>query len=224
MKKLVILLLFLNMILAGIGCRATGVVLSPTIHEQKIPAEYKLAPQAKKGVLVFVDGAAGVTRSRDVIPELTEVVKELLVTRAKVNRKYIKGDKQLELLRARRNDLSVLSPVHIGKESGVGLVLYILIEDYGLQMVDKRGYYAGSLVTRSVIFDVGSGNILWPANGQGKRTIIKFGFETKGKELAKDRLALGAAQCITRYLYDCPKPRFKTADEFVMYEEITTWE
>ena len=224
MKKLIILLLFSNMILAGIGCRATGAFLSPSIHEQKIPAEYKIAPQAKKGLLVFVEGATGVTRSRDVILDLTEVVKELLVKRAKVNKKYIASDKKLELLRARRDDLSILSPVKIGKESGVGLVLYILIEDYGLQMVDKRGYYAGSLLTRSVIFDVESGNVLWPAKGQGKRTIVKFALETKGKEVAKDRLALGVAQCVTRYLYDCPKPMFKTSDEFVMYKEITTWE
>lgn len=224
MKKLIILLLFVNMILAGIGCRAAGVLLSPSIYEQKIPAEYKIAPQAKKGLLVFVDGATGVTRSRQVIPDLTEVVKELLVKRAKVNKKYIKSDKELESLRARRDDRSVLSPVHIGKEAGAGIVLYILIEDYGLQLVDNRGFYAGSLITRSVVIDVESGNVLWPVNGQGKLTIVKFALETKGKEVAKDRLALGVAQCVTRYLYDCPKPMFKASDEFVMYKEITTWE
>ena len=224
MKKLVILVLFSTIILGGIGCRAISVISSPTIHEQKIPAEYKLAPQAKKGVLVFVDAAQGVARSREVIPDLTEVVKELLVKRVKINKKYIKSDKKLESLRARRDDPSVISPVQIGRESDAGLVLYILIEDYDLTQIDKRGYYAGSMVTRSVIFDVDSGDVLWPVSGQGKRTIAKFALETKGKEIAKDRLGMTVAHCVTRYLYDCPKPKFKASDEFVLYKEITTWE
>jgi hypothetical protein len=225
MKKLVVLVLFSAICISCIGCGAAGVLLTPNFHEQKMPAEYKLAMQTKKGLLVFVDGAAGVTRSRDVIPDLTEVTKELLVQRAKVNRKHITSDQKLESLRARRDNLSAMSPVLIGKESGSGLVLYILIEDYDLNQIDKkRGYYDGLLVTRSLIFDVASGNVLWPANGQGKRTISKFALETKGKEIAKDRLALTAAHCITRYLYDCPKPKFKASDEFVMYKEITTWE
>ncbi|MBN1457397.1 MAG: hypothetical protein JW912_06070 [Sedimentisphaerales bacterium] len=224
MKKLIILLLFSNIILGGIGCRAIGVISSPTIHEQKIPAEYKLAPEAKKGVLVFVDAAQGVARSREVIPDLTEVVKELLIKRVKVNKKYITSDKKLESLRARQDNLAILSPVQIGKESGSGMVLYILIEDYDLTMIDKRGYYAGSMVTRSVLFDVESGDVVWPADKQGKRTIAKFALETKGKEIAKDRLGMTVAHCVTRYLYDCPKPKFKASDEFVLYKEITTWD
>jgi hypothetical protein len=225
MKNLAMLVLLSAICISCIGCDAAGVLLTPNIHEQKIPAEYKLAPQAKKGLLVFVDGAAGVARSRDVIPDLTGVVKELLVQRAKVNKKHITSNEKLESLRARRENLSVMSPVQIGKESDSGLVLYILIEDYDLHQIDKkRGYYGGLLATRSLVFDVGSGNILWPANGEGKRTIAKFALETKGKEIAKDRLALTVAHCVTRYFYDCPKPKFKASDEFVMYKEITTWE
>jgi hypothetical protein len=42
---------------------------------------------------------------------------------------------------------------------------------------------------------------------------VGFESERNGRDAAAVRLAVAAAHCVSRYLYDCPKNQFKIADE-----------
>jgi hypothetical protein len=47
----------------------------------------------------------------------------------------------------------------------------------------------------------------------GKDVRVGFDIESRGQEIATERLAASAAHCTVRYLYDCPEPRFKIAED-----------
>jgi hypothetical protein len=73
-------------------------------------------------------------------------------------------------------------------------------------------YYNGELGCQVILFDVESGKKLWPKD-TAKLIRVGFDFDVRGQEPALDRLANTAAYCLTRYLYDCRKDKFKIADD-----------
>ena len=82
------------------------------------------------------------------------------------------------------------------------------------------GYYGGSLIARSLLFDTASNKAVWPSDKQGLVVRIKVDYETKGYDKAAARLTAAMAHCITRYLYDCPRDRFRTRDEQSEYRQL----
>jgi len=204
--------------LIGLGvlcgsCNLIGIMGSKSYYEQKIPAELKLSDYSAGGVLVLLDETGAGRAERGLRPGLAEMVGVYLVKKAQVESEYLVSHDRLSRLRGELADFSSLSPVELGRTAGAAVVLYILITDYELYAMDERGYYGGSLVTRSMLFDVSSGRALWPAEKGGRVVEVGVEIETGGREATLDRLITAAAQCITRSFYDCRRPQFRSADE-----------
>ncbi len=226
MKRIILLIAVLFVSLTSFGCKNTiGVLLTPTNYEKKIPAEYDLRKEAKKRkILVVVDRAPASGPNKKVMPLLAAMVENFLIKKAKINKKYILPYEEVDPLSNIAGDVLVADPVKIGSDAGSDLVLYVLIEGYNIRMIDKRGYFTATMVTRSMLFDVASREILWTADGNGKRVAVKVDLETQGRARAIERLNMATTHCITRCLYNCSKRLFKTADELISHDELTNWQ
>ncbi len=193
------------------GCN----VLSPTAHEKKVPAEYKLY-RTKSRILVFVDQARSSSVGFHVRDALDATVTAYLVDKVRIDKNNIIA--HVGYAPSRVQAYAGLSPAQIGQKAGADLVLYIRIDKYELEQMDRRGYFSGRLVTRSVLVDVDSAKVLWPASQEARLNRIKVELETGGREAALNRLMSGSAHCITRYFYNCPGPRFRWGDEQKEFE------
>ncbi|HIJ67815.1 MAG TPA: hypothetical protein HPP51_05970 [Planctomycetes bacterium] len=212
MKKAAFFLALAELVLCG-SCSLLGIMGSKTYHEQRVPAEFLLKDAAQGGVLVFADETGAGRSEQGLRSELDEMVRMYLVKKARIKSKNLISNDKLSHLRSRRDDFSALSPVELGTAAGAAAVLYIMITDYELYEVGNREYFGGSLVTRSILFDVASQRVLWPADGRGRVVDVGVEVETGGREASLDRLITATAHCITRSFYDCPKPEFRAADE-----------
>ncbi len=192
------------------GCNVVGFMGSPTAHEKKRPAEYKLRG-TKSRVLVFVDEARSSSVGFHVRGVLDRAVATYLVKKVRVDENNIIAS--AGYTSSGLDAYAGLSPAQIGKKVGADLVLYIRIDKYGLNEMDRRGYYDGAMITRSVLVDVDSAKVVWPASKEARLNRIKVELETGGREAASNRLISGTAHCITRYFYDCPGDRFRWGDE-----------
>ncbi len=221
MRKLVMIFV-LAMGLFCSGCNVFGLLVSETIHEERSKAQFRLAEYGKEGVLLFVDSLKRTNVAYGFQEELEGSIEHYLVKKARLKRKNILDWDALSELRSSRPDFDRMSPVKVGEALGVGKVLYVRIENYSLYNIDGRDYYEGFLVTRSVLFDVGTGAVVWPDTRAGKVIRVKVDLETKGREATVARLTTATAHCITRFFYNCPRDRFRISEEQVIYE-MTDW-
>ena len=219
MKKIVIVI---GIILVGLcsGCGIVSVIGTPTYHEQKIPAQFKLGGRAKDKIVVFTERSRDSGAGAKVPKQIDKAVKNILIKEAKIKDKYFVSTEELSVFLSEASDFSQLSPPEIGKKLGAGLILYIQIENYKLFQMADSGYYGGSLIARSLLFDTASNKAVWPSDKQGLVVRIKVDYETKGYDKAAARLTAATAHCITRYLYDCPRDRFRTRDEQSEYRQL----
>ena len=201
------------------GCNVIGWVASPTANEKKVPAEYELH-RTESRILVFVDQARSSGAGFHVRGALDAAVIGYLTNKVRIDTNNIIVSAGYTPSRVQA--YAGLSPAQIGQKAGADLVLYIRIDEYELEQMDRRGYFTGSIATRSVLVDVDSAKILWPASKEARLNKIKMELETGGREAASNRLMSGSAHCITRYFYDCPGPRFRWGDEQKEYE-IGDW-
>ena len=200
------------------GCNIVGFLASPAPYDRKVPAEFDLSSRMEEGVVVIVDQPRGSRARVGFDLKLEETIKEYLVKNAGIKRKYlVEYDKSLL---SAGGALNRLSPLEIASAGGAGLVLYVRIEDYNLYEIGAKDYYKGSLVTRSVLLEAGSGAILWPESGDGRvvRTMVEV--ETNGAEMTLTRLRSATSHCISRSLYDCRKTHYRTSDEHNIYDII----
>ena len=212
MKKLLIVFAVASGVLCG-ACNLIGIMGSKSYYEQKVPAELILKDVAQAGLVIFVDETGSGRGELELRPGLTEMIGAFLVKKARIKSKYLVSRERLSQLRGEREDFSSLSPVELGKAAGAAEVLYILIADYELYAIGEQEYYGGSLLTRSILFDVGSGRVLWPREGVGRVVKTRVEIETGGRAATLNRLIAATAHCIVRSFYDCPRPEFRTADE-----------
>ena len=212
MNKAVVLFAVAGCVLCG-SCNMIGVIGSKSYYEQKVLAEFMLKDVAEGGVLVFVDEAGDGKEELERRPGLSEMVGALLVKKARIKSKNLVSHDRLSQLRGQREDFSSLSPVQLGRAAGAAVVLYVLVEDYELYAMGEQMYHGGSLVVRSILFDVASGRVLWPRRGDGRVVKAKVEIETGGRAPTLNRLVVATAHCITRNLYDCRRPVYRTADE-----------
>ena len=205
----VLFLIFLGLI---VGCNVTGLVMSESYHEKRIPAEFDLKKQAGK-VLIFVEKPIAVTGEYDIETKIGSAIEALLVAKARLKKENLVIYGMDWKMGAEGGSFSQLSVPEIGKASGAEMVLYVRIEDYKLYEMGGFGYYGGLLVTRSVLYDVTSGVRLWP-KGESERVVrVGFKLETDGRDRAYDRLISGVSHCITRSFYNCPRGKYKSNDE-----------
>lgn len=211
MKKLPVFFM-LAAVLFYSGCGIVGLLGTQSQYEKKIPAEYDLATQKDKQILVLVEQPSWLSIEVNLRYYLTEAIRENLALKVKVPPEYIISYNELSEFRSNRSDFSLLSPVEVGEALGADIVLLVIIEDYQLNEMAETGYYGGFLGAQAILFETASGAKLWPEYTEGKS--IRVGFEAeKEQEAAVDRLVSACAYCITRYFYNCPKYKFKIFDE-----------
>ena len=210
-EKLIVLYVFLAIFCCG-GCGLVGLVGSESPYEKKIPAEYNLASQKNKKVLVIVEQPSWFSSESNLRYYLTRDICQNLTAKVKVKSKNIIPYKELAEFRASRSDFSSLLPADVGTALGADIVVLVIIEDYQLNDVAGTGYYNGFLSVQAAVYETAGGKV-WPLEAAGKS--VKVGFDTgeRGQELAVGRLVSACAYCITRYFYNCPEYKFKIFDE-----------
>jgi hypothetical protein len=209
----------LAVIFSSSGCGIVGVAGTQNAYEKKIPAEYDLAGQKDKKVLVLVEQPSWLTTEINLRFYLTEAIRDSFITNTKIASEYLISYKELSDFRSNKSDFSSLSPVEVGLALGADFVLLVMIEDFQLNQMHETDYYSGLLSAQAILFETATGAKLWPESAMGKSIKVSFEAE-RNRELAAQRLVSAAAHCITRFLYNCPKYKFKIFDEGVE----TGWE
>ena len=89
--------------------------------------------------------------------------------------------------------------------------------------MSDRGYYNGSMATRSMLYEVESGKLVWPADNNGKliRTLVEL--ETEGQKPTSDRLIRATGYCIVRNFYNCIRNQYRIKDEVENYNDEKYW-
>jgi hypothetical protein len=226
MKKIVLIILSVYVCVSMSGCAAldfVGVLSTPTYGEQKIPAEYDLKANSKDGIIVYVEPSVGSGVGVVSQTEVANMIKGYLVQRAKIKGEYINPQTKVSLSRIKDDKLEGLSPVQIGKKLSAGLVLHVRIENYRLYQMSGRGYYSGSMTTRSMIYDVESGNVVWPADGNGKVNRTQVELELNGQKATSDRLIRAMGYCVVRNLFNCVRNQYRIKDEVEDYSNEKYW-
>lgn len=194
-----------------IFCFGCG-ILTPSAHETKIPAEFKLVDYKGKETLVLVNQPAWLNAPIILRRELTERINDYLVKNVKLGSNDIIDYEQLSDFRAKRVDYNMMTEAQIGRALGADLVLLVVLDGFSMDKLPDVDYYNGELGCQVILIDVASSKKLWPQE-TAKLIRVGFDFEVRGQELALNRLTNAAAYCITRYLYDCRKDKFKIADD-----------
>jgi hypothetical protein len=211
MKK-VLVFCALGMFLCCGGCRAVAALASPTVHEIKIPAEYDLGGNKPAKMLVLVEQPAWTASESNIRLYLTQAIESMLNDQIGIKAETFVPYQKLADLRNNSTDFSTLSPAEVGKALDATIVLYVIIDNFGLYGLSDAGYYRGQLDVRSGLYNAADGRRLWPESGDLKAVSVGVEMQKEHEKTAQ-RLAASMAKCIVRYFYDCPKPEFRSADE-----------
>ena len=214
MRRIVVSLTLISLFLHG-GCGLVARMGTPTRHETKISAEYKLGEHKKEKILVLVEQPGWLGAEANLRYHLTEAINKRFIKRVKIRGENVVGYDELAEFRSRRANFSRLWPEEVAKGLGAKLVLLVRIEKCQLNQILRSGFYKGSLHAKAILIDAASGDKLWPKDADSKTVKVGFEVESKGKEAAVKTLAAAAAHCITRCFYDCRKDKFKIAEERV---------
>jgi len=199
------------------GCSAQGVIgviINPTRHEKKVPAEYALGKDKEQKILVFVEQPAWLNINTNLRYHLTASVNMALEKKVKIKSENLVSYSKFLEFRTNEPNFSSLDQAAVGAALGVDKVLYIEVENYSLSKPGGTDYYKGSLDTFAVLIDVSGGMKVWPESEKSKRIRVGFEAEERKQQIAVNRLTAASAYCIARYLYNCPVDEFKIADDF----------
>jgi hypothetical protein len=208
----IIVLCVLIAIISSSGCGIVGVAGTQSAYEKKIPAEYDLAGQKDRQILILVEQPSWLNTEVNLRYYLTEAIRVSFIMNVKIPPESIVSYNELSEFRSNKSDFSSLSPVEVGQALGADIVLMVMIEDYQLNQMPDTDYYNGLLSAQAILFETATGVKLWPESTMGKSIRVSFEAE-RNRELAAQRLVSAAAHCITRFLYNCPKYKFKIFDE-----------
>ena len=139
-EKLIICCVFAA-ILSCSGCGIIGIAGTPSQYEKEVPAEYDLAKQKGKKLLILVEQPGWLSAKVNLRYYLTEAVRGYLVADVKVPPKSILSYDELSKFRSSKSDFSLLSPQAVGKALGADIVLLIKIVD--CQVGEVAGSGAG---------------------------------------------------------------------------------
>lgn len=198
------------------GCKYGGIVSvlgTPSYHERKIPAEYDLTEHTDRKILVFVNQPAWLDAQVNLRFHLTGAINKDLVRRVGISPEYLVSYSELSEFRSAQSDFSLLSPVEVGTAFNANMVLLVVLEDYQLDEMAETGYYRGFLGARAVLLDTATGEKLWPKSARSKSIKVGFEIEDRGQDVATARLVAASAYCTVRYLYDCPKNKFRIIED-----------
>ena len=195
------------------GCGIVGIVGTPRAHEEKVVAEYDLAEHKEQKILVLVNQPVWLNAQVNLRYYLTKAINKNLTAKVKILPEYIVSYSELSAFRSNQADFLLLSPVEVGEALSANMVLLVEIGSYELNKIAETNYYEGFLSVQSVFLDVATGEKIWPESARSKSIKVGFEVESRGREIAVNRLTAASAYCLVRYFYDCPKNEFKIADE-----------
>ncbi len=190
-----------------------GLLGTPARHERKIPAEYDLTKRKKQKILVLVEQPGWLGAQANLRYHLTEAINKELTREIKISITKLIDYDRLSEFRSKREDFSLLSPIEIGTAFDANMVLLVVVESYQLNEVPETSYYKGSLGVKAVLLGTVTGKKLWPESEESRSIKVGYEVENRGQEIAIKRLAAAAAHCNVRHFYNCPKERFKIADD-----------
>jgi hypothetical protein len=205
------------------GCQMISVLASPAPYDIKVPAEIDLKGRSEKKIVIFVEPTRSVS-APGLDSELAAAIKAELIKKVSIQSGYLFVSGEASPGRANMNlDFRLLSPSQIAREQNAGTILYIRIEEFQMTMLHRQGYFTGHLVTRSMIFD-DAGTQLWPTDSSGRLIRTRDEVETGGSDVTRTNLIDATTHCVCRYLYECPKPDFKTKYEEIDYTKDEIWD
>ena len=212
MKKLIVLLISVAFCFNS-GCGVISLLGTPGRHEIKIPAEFDVAEHDGQKILVLVDQPAWLNAQANLRYLITKAINKSLAGKVVIPVDNIIAYDDLSEFRSEQVDFSSLKPTEIGEALDANMVLLVMVDDYKVGALPQTGYYTGFLAAKTVLLDTATGEKLWPVSAETK--IIKVGFDAEqgNRDMANIRLTSAAAHCITRYLYNCPKAKFKIAED-----------
>ena len=195
------------------GCNIVGFLASPGPFEKKIPPQYDLQAQQDRKILILID-----------CPRSSEVdydVKKKLIAGFEL---YLRSQMDIEPANFVSNPSGLdqalnHDPVKMAQELGVGYVLLVQVDQYGLSPLNSAKYFTGQMISRAVLMDADLNMAVWPKEPGGKIVHIGVDLETKGRDIALTRLVSGTTHCILRYLYPCEKLKYKNSDEVYTLQE-----
>lgn len=212
MKKLTAFLT-LVMLFFSSGCGIVAVLGTSRSHEKKVPAEYDLTEHTDRKILILVNQPAYLNARANLRYHLTKAISEKLTEKIKIPQECILAYNELSQFRSDQPNFSLLLPAEVGEALGADMVLLVAIQDYQLNEMAKTGYYRGFLGAQTALVETATREKLWPKSAKSKSIKVGFEFESGGRKAAVARLSAACAYCTTRYFYDCPKEKFKIADD-----------
>ena len=217
LNKWVFSLCLLFSLLFIAGCGLVSVFGTPSRDERSVIAEYDLAkdyktlPQQK--ILIIVNQSVLLNSKVNLRQSLTRAISKNLSTQLKISETSLITYDELADLRTKDIDFSSRTPAEIGKKLGADKVLLVVVNDFEVEVLGETKFLAGMLVAGAKLYDVSTSKEIWSSNQNGRVLKVGFEIEERGQDIAVARLIADIAHCITRYLYDCPKTRFKIADD-----------
>jgi hypothetical protein len=195
------------------GCGIIAILGSEPSSEEKIPAEFKFAAGKDKKILVLVNQPSWLNAPPLLQQTLTEQIQKRLIAYAGLDISNLVPYENLSLYRSGETNYSSLTAAQIGNELGAQWVLLVDLTDYKFGSIEESDYYAGSLSGSIYIVETSSSEKLWPADSKNKKIDVAFDASRGGSQVSFAHLAAAFAHCATRYFYDCPKNRFKIAED-----------
>jgi hypothetical protein len=215
--KTLFTILIMALLLFCSGCNVLGLIASPTPHEKKVPAELDLKRYEDKKILVFVDSHAKMRSAVNIKALLSTSLQLYIEQKVRLKADDFVPVEMLDYLKGQRTDFKRLSPSKIGSLLSADLVLYVLVDDYKLNAMSNTGYYTGNLSVRSMMFDAGSGQLLWPSTKAGRASKSSIDLSAMGQSEVNQKLVKSVVHGIVRCFYDCPKNEYRPSNEVSDY-------
>jgi hypothetical protein len=199
--------------LTGCGPGIVSVLGTPTSAETRVPAEYDISKEKDKKILTLVEQPYFLRANPNLRYIITVCINKILEDRAKIGPEMFISYDALAELRSSTPDFSMLTPAQVGSKLGADYVLVVTINNYQLGDKNEPGFFTGRLEAQAQLFSVSPDEKLWPAMENTRTVRVGFDSVRTTADGATLRLAGVAAHCVTRFLYNCPKNQFKSAEE-----------
>ena len=214
MTRFTVLFIALSCVILSLsGCAILSLILSEGPFEKGMPPAYDLQEQQERKVLVWIECPRSANADFDLKEKMATAFQLYLVGRAGFDSENIIQRSVPD------GEALLLDPKKIARSQGAGYLLLVQVDRYEADFLQIRDYYAGELISRSILYDVDLDQALWPSQPEGKMTHVGVEMETGGRHALVSRLTSATAHCILRNLYPCDKLKYKTRDERVSLQE-----
>ncbi len=198
----------LVILFTGSGCNIFGFLSSPSAFEKTIKPEFELKSQQAQKVYVWVEPTPSSGIDVNTADLFAQTVGAGLNQKAGIRKRNVIIGSSLE---GQKN--LYVRPETLAEKAGAGLVLYIRAESFEAINHHSNKIYSGRLVSRAVLLDVKTGQLLWPASADGLETDVAIEMMTQGKDAMVSRLCAAASHCIVRNFYACRTTEYRVDEE-----------